>query len=77
MTPQKKQQVITGALMTTAMALTLSGFFSLIHVGLTADWPLAWLKNFVMGWPVGFVVSAIVAGPVQRIASRLANNANH
>lgn len=72
MTPQKKMQIITGALMTTAMACALSGFFSTLNVGFSAQLPLVWLKNFAMGWPVGFVVSALVGGPIQHIASRLA-----
>jgi hypothetical protein len=72
MGPDKKQQLITGLLMTTAMALTLSGFFSLIHVGLTSRLLIVWPQNFLMGWPVGFVVSALVASPVKRIAARLA-----
>lgn len=72
MTPQKKKQVITGILMTTAMAGALSGFFSMINTGFTSQMPAVWLKNFLMGWPVGFAVSAIVGGPVQRLAEHLA-----
>lgn len=71
MTSQKKRQIIAGALMTTAMAGALSGFFTLLEVGITREWPGLWLSSFLMGWPVGFVVSAIVAGPVQRLATRL------
>ncbi|MFD2250353.1 hypothetical protein FHS82_001373 [Pseudochelatococcus lubricantis] len=72
MTTQKKMQIITGALMTTAMACALSGFFSMLNVGFSAELPLVWLKSFVMGWPVGFVVSALVGRPIQHLASRLA-----
>lgn len=71
MVPSKKQQVITGALMTTAMAFALSGFFSILHAGISPQLPRIWTMNFLMGWPVGFVVSALVAGRVQRLAARL------
>ncbi len=73
MTPSKKKQIITGILMTTVMALTLSGFFSLIYMGFTLEWVGVWARNFAMGWPVGFIVSLIAAGPVQRLAGRLAD----
>lgn len=75
MAPHKKKQIITGVLMTTAMALTLSGFFSFLNLGFTPEWPLVWLKSFLMGWPVGFVVSALVGGRVQKLAARLAGEA--
>lgn len=57
--------------MTTAMAGALSGFFSILNVGFAAQLPVIWLKNFAMGWPVGFLVSALVARPVQQLATRL------
>lgn len=71
MTPLRKRQIITGVLTTTAIARALSGFFALLTAGFTAEWPGLWLSRFLMGWPVGFAVSAIVAGQVQRLAAQL------
>lgn len=72
MTPDQRRRLIAGVLMTTAMAGALSGFFTFLVVGFTAEWPGLWLSRFLMGWPVGFVVSAIVVSPIQKLAARLA-----
>ncbi len=71
MNNQKKKQIITGALMTTGMAFALSGFFSIKNIGFTDALPKIWFLNFLMGWPVGFIVSAAIGPKVQQIASRL------
>lgn len=72
MAPSRRQQIVTGVLMTTVMALALSGFFTLLRVGVTPAWPALWGKSFLMGWPVGCAVSALAAGPVRRLAARIA-----
>lgn len=69
----KKQQIITGVLMTTGMTLAMSGLFAVIHVGFTPKLPIIWATNLLVGWPVGFVVSTLIAGRVQRIAAWLAS----
>lgn len=71
MTQQKKKQIIAGALMTTGMAFALSGFFTIKNLGLSPEMPKIWFFNFLMGWPVGFIVSAIIGARVQRLASKI------
>lgn len=72
MTISKKQQIIAGSLMMTGIAFALSSFFSLVHVGFTLAVLSSWVTNFLMGWPVGFVVSALIASRIQRLVARLA-----
>jgi hypothetical protein len=39
------------------MAFLMTGFFSLLHVGITADGLTEWSSAFVIAWPVAFVLS--------------------
>jgi len=71
MNPHLKMQIVTGLLMSLSMSLLLSGFFTALQMGLSEDWPKAWLGSFAIGWPLAFALAMLIAGPVRRIAMRL------
>lgn len=68
----KKEKIITGLLMSLVMAISISGFFTLMRIGLAPDWYVAWAKAFAASWPVGLVLSTLIATPISRLSARLA-----
>lgn len=71
MNPHLKMQIVTVFLMSLSMSLLLSGFFTALHVGLSADWLKAWLGRFAVGWPIAFALAMLIAGPIRRVAARI------
>ena len=73
MTKDRRIGLLTGLMMSSAMSLALSGFFTFLAVGLSPMWPLAWGRSFLLGWPIAFALAAVLAGPIRRMAMRLAS----
>ncbi len=72
MTPHLKMQLINGAIMSGFMSFVLAGFFTWMNLGFTQIWLPAWVTGFLIGWPVAFVLSALVGKRVNQLAQRLA-----
>lgn len=63
-----KTMLVAQALISGMMAFLMTGFFSLLSLGPTAEWLRAWSQAFVTGWPVAFCLSLVVG----RVAFKLA-----
>lgn len=64
----KKTLLIAQVLMTCMMAFCMSGIMSALHMGLTAEWFALWKWQFIIAWPIAFLMTQIVS----RIAFPLA-----
>lgn len=72
MTTHRKIGLLTGLMTSGAMSLALSGFFTCLAVGLGPEWPPAWGRSFLLGWPIAFALAAVLAEPIRHAAMRLA-----
>jgi Zn-dependent protease with chaperone function len=66
----KKTAIISQVFMTFLMALSMSGIMSLIMLGPTTVWLRIWMTQFVMAWPIAFVLT-MVAWPASKKLTRL------
>jgi membrane protein implicated in regulation of membrane protease activity len=69
-TMDKKTALISQVFMTFMMALLMSGIMSLIMLGPTAAWPGIWMTQFILAWPIAFVLT-LVTWPASMMLSRL------
>ena len=54
------------------MAFLMTGFFAILHLGLTARTVEVWASTFITGWPVAFCFSLVVSPIAFMLAGRLA-----
>ena len=65
----KRTIITTQIIMTFLMAMSMSGIMSLIALGPTALWLSVWPKQFIIAWPIAFVLTNIafrIATPLAR-----------
>jgi hypothetical protein len=62
-----KQQLAITILMSAVMGLCISGFFAFYHLGFVSSSLIAWGKDFILAWPLAFVLTLIVESPIKRI----------
>lgn len=67
----KKTVLLAQFFISLSMACLMTGIFSLLEHGLTADWLAAWAKAFVTAWPIAFVLSMITSRYSFMLAHRL------
>lgn len=56
------------------MAFLMTGFFAILHLGLTREMVEAWSSSFVIAWPVAFCFSLVVSPIAFKMAGRLAGD---
>jgi uncharacterized membrane protein YdjX (TVP38/TMEM64 family) len=56
-----KTIIFAQAMISFAMAVLMTGFFSFLALGPTMEWIHEWAKSFVIAWPVAFCLSMIVS----------------
>ncbi len=67
--------LLFGALLSAIMVSIISCVVLLLNQGLSADFPLRWLKSFASTWPIAFPTVLVVAPRVRRIVNRLTQEA--
>lgn len=67
----KKAQILTGIMMSGAMAFMLSGFFTWLNLGFTTIWVPAWGRSFIQGWSVALVASMILGPRIAQLAGKI------
>ncbi|KFC07120.1 hypothetical protein GTGU_02106 [Trabulsiella guamensis ATCC 49490] len=55
----KRTILVSQLLMTFMMALSMSGIMLLIATGPTAQWFELWPRQFLMAWPIAFILTMI------------------
>lgn len=68
---QLKITILTGAIMSLALSLLLSGFFTWLQLGFTSIWLKAWALGFAFGWPLAFGLATLIGKPARGLAVRL------
>jgi hypothetical protein len=69
--PARYSNLLFGGLLSFIMVTIVAGAVVLVNQGLTADFPLQWLKGFATAWPIAFPVVVIVAPRVRKIVVQL------
>lgn len=64
----KRTILATQIIMTFMMAFSMSGIMSLIALGPSTLWLSVWPKQFIIAWPIAFLLTMVA----YRIASALA-----
>lgn len=67
-----KKIVITAQVFISGMmAFLMTGFFAMLHLGLTPAMLDAWISSLVIAWPVAFCFSIVVSPIAFMLAGRL------
>ena len=67
----RKTLLFAQLLITLMMAASMSGIMSMIALGPTAEWLHAWPKQFIIAWPIAFVLTLFVSRIAFSIAARV------
>ena len=59
----RKTLLLAQVFITFMMAASMSGIMSLIMLGPTPEWLHHWPRQFIMAWPIAFVLTQ-AAGPI-------------
>lgn len=68
---EKRTLFVAQVLITCMMALLMSGIMSLIALGPSELWLKNWPKQFIIAWPIAFVLTMFVSRFAFFLASRL------
>jgi len=67
-----KKVIITAQVFISGMmAFLMTGFFAMLHLGLTTAMVDAWISSLVIAWPVAFSFSMVVSPIAFMLAGRL------
>lgn len=55
-----KTIIVTQIIMTFLMALSMSGIMLYIAIGSTPDFLTIWMKQFIVAWPIAFVMTNLM-----------------
>lgn len=69
--PKKYEHIAFGFMLSGMMSFLVSGFATLIAIGLSTEFPLHWLKAWLPSWMLAFPVVLVVAPFVRRLLSRI------
>jgi hypothetical protein len=70
-----KKVIITAQVFISGMmAFLMTGFFAMLHLGLTTAMVDAWISSLVIAWPVAFSFSMVVSPIAFMLAGRLVGN---
>lgn len=67
----RKSLLFAQLLITLMMAASMSGIMSMIALGPTLEWLHAWPRQFIIAWPIAFVLTLFVSRIAFGIASHL------
>ena len=57
--PDPKTLLLAQVFITFFMAASMSGIMSVIHMGPTMEWLQTWPREFIIAWPIAFVLTQI------------------
>ncbi len=69
--PDRYEHVAFGLLLSGMMSFLVSGFSTLLAVGLSAHFPATWMRAWLPSWALAFPVVLFVAPLVRRIIHRI------
>lgn len=69
--PNPKLIITAQVFISGMMAFLMTGFFAILHLGLTAEAVSVWAESYVIAWPVAFCFSLVVSPIAFKIAGKL------
>lgn len=57
----KPTLLLSQLLITLMMAFSMSGIMSLIALGPSAEWLRIWPRQFIIAWPIAFVLTLFIS----------------
>ena len=69
--PKKYESIAFGFMLSGMMSCLVSGFATMIAIGLSAEFPLHWLTAWLPSWALAFPVVLVVAPFVRRVLSSI------
>jgi hypothetical protein len=69
--PKRLEHVAFGFLLSGMMSFLVSGFATLISIGLSPEFPLLWLTAWLPSWALAFPTVLVVAPFVRRVLARI------
>ena len=57
--PDPKTLLLAQTFITFFMAASMSGIMSVIHMGPTLEWLQTWPREFIIAWPIAFILTQI------------------
>lgn len=70
----KKTLLLAQLFITFMMALSMSGIMSLLQLGPTAEWLAIWPRQFIVAWPIAFLLTMVISRLGFALAYRIAGN---
>jgi hypothetical protein len=67
----RKTLLFAQLMITMMMAASMSGIMSMIALGPTLEWLHAWPRQFIIAWPIAFVLTLFVSRIAFGIAGRV------
>jgi hypothetical protein len=69
--PKRFEHIAFGFMLSGLMSLLVSGFATMISLGLSPSFPLLWLKAWLPSWALAFPVVLVIAPFVRRVLARI------
>ena len=70
----KKTLFLAQLFITFMMALSMSGIMSLLQLGPTAEWLTIWPRQFIVAWPIAFLLTMVISRLGFALAHRIAGS---
>ena len=67
--PDPKTLLLAQVFITFFMAASMSGIMSAIHLGLTTEWLRIWPREFIVAWPIAFLLTQVFSRLGFKLAS--------
>ncbi|UTH76280.1 DUF2798 domain-containing protein [Chromobacterium sp. IIBBL 290-4] len=71
MSPALRQRLLFSSLMSAAMSLIMTAWFTALNHGLHADFASLWLRAFGLAWPLALASVLLLAPSLQRLTRAL------
>jgi len=69
--PGKFRQVVFAAIMSIFTVMIVSATITFMHVGISQQFPGAWIKAFCAAWPIVFTAILIIAPLVNKVVDKI------
>lgn len=71
---ERKPLLLAQLIITFMMAASMSGIMSMVALGPTTQWLHVWPHQFIIAWPIAFVLTLFVGRIAFGIANRVFSN---
>jgi len=69
--PGKFRPIIFAAIMSVFTVMIVSATITFMHVGVSSQFLIAWIKAFCAAWPIVFMAILVIAPLVQKVVNQI------